>query len=129
MAKAKFSKGQEVYRFASWDDKGTFSVRKYVVNSCGARQMHLRRVDDGSNAEFRAYAPFTGFELVSDVADPTARALEYAAAYIARMKAYWEAKLTGSDGSTAWSDSEAGRKIARKQIALFTAAKPAVVER
>lgn len=126
MANAKFKKEQEVYAFFKNDNDGSVIVRKFIVDSCGAKRMHLRRLDDGSMAEFRAYAPYNEFEACADVADPQAHALQLSAQCIARMVKYWNDKLTGADGSTAWCDSESGRKIARDNIAKYEAAVPTV---
>lgn len=126
MANAKFKKEQEVYAFFANHNDGSVRVHKYVVDSCGAKRMHLRRTDDGSMAQFRATAPYNDFEACADVADSQAHALALSAACISQMVKYWNDKLTGADGSTAWSESESGRKIARENIAKYEAAVPTV---
>lgn len=125
MANAKFKKGQEVYGFFANFSDGSVSFRKYIVHSCGVKQMYLNRVDDGSMAEFKVRAHNYGdFELCADVADPIANAFTRSAASIAGYIAYWNSKLTGSDGSTAWSTHEQGKETARHQIAKYEACVP-----
>ncbi len=50
-----FKKGETVYRLKTWDNKGTFSIEKCVVDSAGKKQIHL----EGSKGEMRKHREYT----------------------------------------------------------------------
>ncbi len=86
----KFTKGQTVYKIGSWDNKGTFHYQKLIVGSCGAKQMHLLKMD-GKTLQERVYVSnigdmriFNCFDVFPAVEgfDPVAKSLEMAAAYL-----------------------------------------------
>lgn len=54
-----FKKGQQVYRVKSWDNKGTFSIERCIVDSAGKRQIHLQGAD-GEMRKHREYADQIG---------------------------------------------------------------------
>ena len=65
-AKAEFKKGQKVVVYTGDFYTANVKATEYTVASCGAKQLHLIR-NDGSNAEFRCYAPFRGERRYQDV--------------------------------------------------------------
>lgn len=80
----QFKKGQRVYEIASWDDKGKFYVREWIVDSAGAKRMTFRAAD-GSMRKHRIGSEFAHLRIFdADRTDPEAKAIELAAAFIAR---------------------------------------------
>jgi hypothetical protein len=75
---AEFKKGQRVNVYFGDFHTANVKVESYTVASCGAKQLHLI-CNDGSNAEFRCYAPFRRERMYSDVqcasVDPVAHTL------------------------------------------------------
>ena len=51
-----FTKGQLVTMLQSWDDKGTVSIRRLVVRSCGAKRMVLQE-ENGEICQGAAFRP------------------------------------------------------------------------
>lgn len=86
MAAAEFKKGQIVNVYAGEFYTAAVTVTQYTVASCGTKQLHLLR-NDGSNAEWRAHAPFRGGRRYSDVqaatVDPVAHAAQLRAQFAA----------------------------------------------
>jgi len=80
----QFKKGQRVYEIASWDDKGKFYAREWIVDSAGAQRMTFRSTDGKMRKHQIAseYAPSRIFDAAST--DPEDKALELAAAFIAK---------------------------------------------
>lgn len=78
-------KGNHVYLFYSWNDKGTFAWYEYTVDSAGSQQIHLRS-NDGEMLKRRIYpnASNQHLRLSSEVSNPAAVAIDYAAAYLIR---------------------------------------------
>lgn len=111
MAKAKFTKGQEVYLIESWDNKGTFSYRKLIVGACGKVRMHLLRMDGTTLAEriyvqdlgdmIGCFSPQDVFHAV-DGFDPVVKALEMAAAYIEVRKAEFASRIARDASQTVY---------------------------
>lgn len=117
MTQAKFTKGQAVYAFHSWDGKGTVSYKLWNVHSAGAKRMYLvdpsgkmakceyslRLVNNGINGGHPNF-----IEHFSDVPNPEARALEIAAQCIAAYHEHYDqciAHYAHGDTTTQYSKS------------------------
>ncbi len=78
MAKAEFTKGQVVNVYHGDHRTANVTVSQYTVASCGLKQAHLLKAD-GTNAEWRARAPFRGVRMYADIqatsVDPVAHTL------------------------------------------------------
>lgn len=80
----QFKKGQRVYEIGSWDDKGKFYAREWIVDSAGAKRMTFRSTD-GKMRKHQIETQFADGRIFdAATTDPEAKALELAAAYIAR---------------------------------------------
>lgn len=90
MAKAEFTKGQRVNVFFGDHRTAAVTFTEYTVASCGAKQLHLIRAD-GSNAEFRCYAPFRKERMYSDVQAATIDPVAHAAT-LRKLFASWIAQ-------------------------------------
>jgi hypothetical protein len=65
-------KGDKVYRLHSWDNKGTVSIERCIVESAGKKQIHLRSISTGNCLKHREYTAqinryYYGTYLVGDV--------------------------------------------------------------
>lgn len=97
---AKFRKGDKVAMLASWDNKGTVSIRRGIVHSAGSQ---LMRLQDEAGVMFKAaYRPehnvmgaFNGIRIIADAdkASLEAEALLDGARVVELVKAECEAKL------------------------------------
>lgn len=103
MTQAAFKKGQTVYKIGSWDNKGSFYYEKLIVGSCGAKQMHLLKMD-GKTLQHRVYVSMIGnmdafncFDVFVAVEgfDPVAKALEMAAAFLPKERAFIQSRIDG----------------------------------
>lgn len=74
----EFTKGQKVNVFIGSHQTAAVTWKTYTVASCGQKQMHLV-CDDGSNAEFRCYAPFRGDRRYYDTQAASVDPVEHAA--------------------------------------------------
>lgn len=63
-----FKKGDQVYYISSWDDKGTFTMRKAQVESWGKRQATLFCRETNKMFTSRIYVEHVGTD-VDDLAD------------------------------------------------------------
>lgn len=112
----EFKKGQVVVCFCNYDSKGTWTWRRALVISCGAKRMHLQDVTTGQNmgADFRPnssrtysstwqgntvvqnYRHFT----LADMSDAEAHqvALEAAAIYLDDQRAHYARCLAQGSG-------------------------------
>ncbi|WP_300760203.1 hypothetical protein [Janthinobacterium sp.] len=80
----KITKGVPVYLFANYNSKGTFTFRKCVVKSCGAKRMTLESMENGKMINTFVLAHQYGDVVaVADVADPVEYARNLAAEYCA----------------------------------------------
>jgi hypothetical protein len=103
-------KGTLVYLFQDYDRKGTCAVYTYTVGSWGKVQGHLVK-GSGKTREVRVYVNDVNSHIVpvSDVADPTAFALELAAKFRAAAALHLAGCLER------WPDAGAGYIDAIKQ--------------
>lgn len=91
MTKPEFKKDQLVNVYFGSFDTAAVTYRTYRVAACGLKQMHLVRVDDGSNAEFRVSAPFRGERRYYDTQCASVDPVEHAAR-LRRQFAGWTAE-------------------------------------
>lgn len=98
MTTIKFKKGDHVYLFLDWNRKGTCAWYEWVIDSAGAKQIHLRSAD-GEMLKRRIYPAETGHRmtLVSETPDPEAKAIEFAQEFLAGWIAHTEQRLTTSN--------------------------------
>lgn len=91
MTKPEFKKGQLVNVYYGGFETAAVTYRTYRVAACGLKQMHLVRVDDGSNAEFRFSAPFRGERRWHDAQCASVDPVQHAAR-LRRQFAGWTAE-------------------------------------
>jgi len=93
VAKAdRFTKGDRVTLFGSWDNKGTFFFTQATVYSCGGKQMVLTAIDTGAELG-RHFAPNKAQPLiVPQMSDDEARtyAITLAADFLVRENAHFD---------------------------------------
>lgn len=114
--KPEFTKGQKVNFYHGSFYTAEVKVTEYVVASCGTKRAHLLRTD-GSNAEFRMYAPFRGERRYSDVqcasVDPVAHAAKLRKQFAAWTREHYadrtataeEGLREGRSGAQGFADS------------------------
>lgn len=82
----KITKGVPVYLFANYDRKGTFTFRKCIVQSRGAKRMTLESMENGEMIKTFVLAfQYGNVIAVADVADPVEYARNLAAEYCAEQ--------------------------------------------
>ena len=82
----KITKGVPVYLFANYNSKGTFTFRKCIVQSCGAKRMTLESMENGEMIKTFVLAfQYGNVIAVADVADPVEYARNLAAEYCAKQ--------------------------------------------
>lgn len=72
----KFAKGAKVAFLSSWDNKGTITIRRATVHSCGKKVMRLQdeqAVMFGAafQPEHNAMTAFNGIHVIADADDAT----------------------------------------------------------
>lgn len=119
-------RGTIVYLMRSYDDRGTFSIRRCTVRSSGPKQTHLI-TSDGSNFEERIYTDCANrywyspyIFPVEEIADPHAKACELASTYLARTREEYAERLAR------WGDEPGYRTASEQSMAQLH--EPRVVE-